>query len=188
MAPLCISGLGWSGECPAFSRIPSGMAALKPFVHTLPLAPACAIIARSSLHATHPPFASTRLIGYGYVSATSRLPPTCERIRHHLHVDGRAYELLAGLSLTLFRCARRWSRTTAHLRFLHSTRCVSPIWHHPHSCTYLPPCTVVRLFLACKKVADRVTGHLRAMPATIVIIQIVISEPTFAGGADTLTG
>ena len=145
------------------------MAALKPIgprCLPLPYRAACFDAPPPLRGLTPPPFANTRLTGYGYVSATSRLPPTCERIRHHLHVDGRAYELLAGLSLTLFRCARRWSRTTAHPRLLHSTRCASPIWHHPHSCTYLPPCTVVRLFLACKKVADRVTGHLRAMPTT----------------------
>lgn len=149
------------------------MAALKPFVHTLPLAPACALIARGSLHATHPPFASTRLVGYGYVSATSRLPPTCERIRHHLHVDGRAYELLAGLSLTLFRCAHVRSRTAAQHRLMFRRSRLAP------SCGS-------RGLL--KNEAGRATGHLRAMPTSALLFKVYYSKRVPRGIAITLTG
>ena len=142
------------------------MAALNPFVHTLPLAPACALIARGSLHATHPPFASTRLVGYGYVSATSRLPPTCERIRHHLHVDGRAYELLAGLSLTLFRCAHGWSRTTAQRRLTFRRSCLAP------SCSSHG---------RDKKEAGRATGHLRAMPTSALSSKSIFNSRPISG-------
>ena len=105
-------------RCHRAHKIDGCIKAIGPHCLPLPFRAAC-FDASPSLHGlTPPPFANTRLTGYGYVSATSRLPPTCERIRHLIHVSGRAYELLAGLSLTLFRCARRWSRTTAHLRFL----------------------------------------------------------------------
>ena len=117
MAPLCISGLGWSDMSPGLFTHPVWDGCIKAFgPHCLPLPfrAACFDASPSLQGLTPPPFASTRLMGYGYVSATSRLPPTCERIRHLIHVSGRAYELLAGLSLTLFRCAHGWSRTTAH--------------------------------------------------------------------------
>lgn len=78
MAPLCISGLGWLGMSLSLFTHPvwdGCIKAIGPRCLPLPVWAACFDAPPPLRGLTPPPFASTRLMGYGYVSATSRLPP-----------------------------------------------------------------------------------------------------------------
>lgn len=81
-------------------------------------------------------------MGYGYSVPLRGFPPTCERIRHLIHVSGRAYELLAGsIAYALPSCQEGESNPPL----------ISDSYILTHSRIILLPCSVVQLFLACKK-------------------------------------